>query len=848
MIQMGIQSPEILAPAGSMEVLKAAVEAGCDAVYVGGSQFGARAFAGNFDSEELVEAIAYAHQRGVCIYLTVNTLLKQKEIDRELVRYLLPFYEAGLDAVIVQELGVFKKIRNYFPELPIHVSTQAGIMSEYGASLMKKLGASRVVPARELSLHEIEKITSIAGLEVECFVHGALCYSYSGHCQLSSCVGSRSGNRGRCAQPCRLPYKILNQPNRLSQENYVLSPKDMCAISILPELIMAGIDSFKIEGRMKKAEYVSVVTSLYRKYRDIAREVLCQVMNKWKLIHVNCIKEFDADEAKAFWREVYGAYKVDDTDYMLLMQMYNRGGFTEGYYHQKNGKDMMTMNRPNHHGVYVGKVEGIGKGNISFITQKDIFSQDVLEIRVKDDRIELTSPITVQKGERITLNASQIRKIKPGQPIYRMKSPYWIAAVNQEIKEQNADILLDARLVLKPGEPLVLQLSEAWENRRYNVECKGEVVQEALKTPVSQQQVTKALCQTGGTGYIVNSLDLDMEGNCFVSMKAIKDVRREAIQLLKDNKQQQFCRDASLVKNRILAQTDKIIKDIQSSDVPQNIEYKPKYAVSVRTLEQWESIIEYDEVDAIYADAVLLRNSLFRKQFSAYHKDREVYLILPRMFRDELAKRFQKDSIIMQFAGFVVGSLDAFQFALQYADEHKKEYELVLDHSLYVFNRQAAKAYVQIIKEAPYGKLRWMNAPYEATLEEIVQSDIQPLQLQVYGCRTVMTSAQCLVQNSKGCYSKMQLNRIQDRKGKNYIVYNNCEFCNNQLIEEEPVSMHGMAKEVLRVMPASVRFDFTKEDKDQMKAVLEAFWMEYEKDVLTGSVCSNTGHYFRPVD
>ena len=252
---------EILAPAGSLDGLYASFQMGADAVYVGTSRFGARAFAKNPSVDELKEALVYAHMHDKKIYLTINTLVKERELEG-LYDFLLPFYEAGLDGVIIQDLGVLAYVRRYFPGLELHASTQMTLTGSEGVSFLKEYGVSRVVPARELSLEEIKNLKE-TGAEVEIFIHGAMCYCYSGQCLFSSILGGRSGNRGRCAQPCRLPYEING-----GKECFPLSMRDMCTIDLLPELIESGVDSFKIEGRMKKPSYVAGVTAIYRKYID----------------------------------------------------------------------------------------------------------------------------------------------------------------------------------------------------------------------------------------------------------------------------------------------------------------------------------------------------------------------------------------------------------------------------------------------------------------------------------------------------------------------------------------------------------------------------------------------------
>lgn len=296
---------ELLAPAGSYESLVAAVNAGADAVYMGGSRFGARAFADNPEEDKFIDGLHYAHLHGAKVYMTVNTLFKDRELN-ELVDFIMPYYREGVDAVLVQDVGALRVLREALPDLPIHASTQMTVANVYSAMLLKECGITRVVPARELSLAEVKRIKEEAGIEVETFVHGALCYSYSGQCLMSSLIGGRSGNRGRCAQTCRLDYHTDEWEGKL------LSLKDLCALDILPDLIDAGIDSFKIEGRMKSPRYTAGVTQVWRKYIDMYHK--------------------------------YGrkAYRVEEADREMLSDLFDRGGFTEGYYYEHNGRDMMA--------------------------------------------------------------------------------------------------------------------------------------------------------------------------------------------------------------------------------------------------------------------------------------------------------------------------------------------------------------------------------------------------------------------------------------------------------------------------------------------------------------------------
>lgn len=318
---------ELLAPAGDKECFKAALSAGADAIYVGGKKYGARAYAGNFETEDLIECLNHAHLFDKKVYLTVNTLMKQPEID-DLVEFLIPLYEEGLDGVIVQDLGALKVIREAFPDMELHASTQMTVTGPYGANFLKEYGVSRVVPARELSLDEILTIKRETGLEIETFVHGAMCYGYSGQCLFSSMLGERSGNRGRCAGPCRLPYTVKYNGKRLNHDDemYQLSLKDLCTLEVLPKLIASGIDSFKIEGRMKTPEYVSFVTGMYRKYIDL----------------------YYKDPNK---------YTVSKEDMELLKNRFSRGTIQSGYYFQHNGRNLVTLDKPGYQSFAIQETE-----------------------------------------------------------------------------------------------------------------------------------------------------------------------------------------------------------------------------------------------------------------------------------------------------------------------------------------------------------------------------------------------------------------------------------------------------------------------------------------------------------
>ena len=431
-----MQKTELLAPAGNYESMTGAFAAGADAVYLGGTRFGARAYADNFDEEQTVKAIHYAHLHGKKIYMTINTLVKEQEIAL-LGEFVQPYADAGLDGAIVQDFGVACYLREHFPKIALHASTQMAVTGVYGAQMLKQAGFTRVVPARELGLSEMTNIHQKADIEVEAFIHGAMCYSYSGMCLFSSIVGGRSGNRGRCAQPCRLAYKMDSD----QETCYPLSLKDMCTVEILPKLIDAGISSFKIEGRMKKPEYVAGVTAIYRKYID----------------------RYLADPT--------AAYHVEKKDMEMLRSLYLRTDISEGYYEQHNGRNMITISEPGYHG---SSEELLARIRAEYLnTEKKIpikllgrfkpGEPSYIELTAENVQIHVTGNI-VQYAQKRPMTAADIEK-----QLDRMgNSPFVLSEMKVELEETEQGLFIPVSelndLRRQACEELEKRLLEANEN------------------------------------------------------------------------------------------------------------------------------------------------------------------------------------------------------------------------------------------------------------------------------------------------------------------------------------------------------------------------------------------------
>lgn len=493
---------EVLAPAGSLDICKAVIRAGADAVYLGGDMFGARAYAGNLNHDELLEAIEFAHLRDARIYLTVNTLLKENEINDRLVSYIRPFYEAGLDAAIVQDFGVFNVLRHHFPEMALHASTQMTITGVEGAKILKKLGASRVVTARELTAQEIKRIHDEVDIEIESFVHGALCYCYSGQCLLSSMNGSRSGNRGRCAQSCRLAYDVIDKSKKINKDdkNYPLSPKDMCALSVLPDVLDAGVYSLKIEGRMKNVTYAAAVTETYRRYVDMY-----------------------LDNGR-------DGYSVDKKVYDDLMDIYNRGAFTSGYYKEEKGRGMMSIKRPNHMGTLALEIVNNVNGRVTFKALEEINPQDVFEV---DEDNSFSSGAAYKTGDTFVVNLPKKYPLYKGRKLYRMRNNRITTRVNDLFvaDEKRGCRPVDMALTAFVGEPVCLKVRAIG----FEAEVAGAPVEKALKSATDEVSVREKLMKLGNTAFVAGDISVCLGDDVFIPATWINDLRREAIAKLSES-------------------------------------------------------------------------------------------------------------------------------------------------------------------------------------------------------------------------------------------------------------------------------------------------------------------------
>ena len=699
---------ELLAPAGNLEILKGVIESGADAVYVGGSMFGARAYANNFTEEELLEAIDFAHLRGVKVYLTVNTLIKNSEFSK-LYDYLLPYYKRGLDAVIVQDIGVVKAIHEYFPSMEIHTSTQMTVTGADGVRFLSQFGVTRVVMAREVSLAEMKRIHEETGMELEAFVHGALCYSYSGQCLFSSILGGRSGNRGRCAQPCRLPYTVEGK-----KDEYILSLKDMCGIKALDRLRDAGVYSLKIEGRMKQLEYACGVVKYYRSYIDSMKP-------------------------------------VSDADYDRIKALGNRCGFTDRYYFDHNGSDMVTYVKPN------------------FVS-----------------------------------NAAE-------------PSP------------EKRKLSIEGELVLREGEPGSLTV------KRGDVTYKAtiEPVSAALKAPLDKKAAIDRINKTGDTDFEFSHIKAQIGENVFVPNGALNKLRRDAISGLCDKLLKKYYRNDARYADmsRLTALPEHVVKSDAAHDEAIN-DYTT--ICSCMTRAQLDTLIGYECFDVFYLDFDMYDRKTLIQQFaddvkSITKRNKKVYLMLPTIFRADssdylvsIAKELDKVS----FEGFVVKNYEELYLTENLFTGKK----VILDHNMYTFNDVSKSAFFE------HG-VSGDTVPLELNSKEIMHRNNIGSQMIVYGYYPLMTTANCVHKNTKGCDKKQKLIYLKDRYNKSFAVCNNCKECYNTIYNSLPTMLTKNIGKLKEAGIRSFRYSFTIETPKQIKAVMDDKVAEY-----------TNGHYKRGVE
>ena len=711
--------PELLSPAGDFDCLKAAVQNGADSVYFGADSFSARASASNFSLNNIAEAISYAKIRNVKTYLALNTLVKNNELD-EAINIAKIAYDAGIDAIIVQDLGLAKYLIQNFPDLPIHASTQMTIYNLEGALLAEKLGFTRAVLARELSVSEIEHICKNSNIEIEVFIHGALCMSYSGQCLLSSMIGGRSGNRGTCAQPCRLPYTLIKSDaisTATLDSGYLLSTRDVCGLDFIPRLIKAGVKSFKIEGRMKNPEYVATVTNIYRKYINLAMSTT--------------------------------PYSVDYSDRKILLQVFNRGGFSSGHFEDEYNKELVYSEKPNNMGLYLGKVQKFNpeKGHIE-LTSKEILAigdtisleketgtYTISELMLGGGNIEESSPFQPVTIGRMKGN------ISVGDKIYKMSSKELTRIALESINKENKKIKFNCGITLKLKQPITMTIAsvsedpdDVYSNIYFTITSPVTPIP-ALNAPLTKDRVIDQISKTKNTPFEFENIHIDMDDNVFLpSIGSLNELRRTAIEKIEIVTKNRFSRELHKPIPPIEFEKDEKIK-------------KSKKTVSV-LFNNFNRYIDYsvlEKVDKAYVPYKYFLDENCYESIKTLSKKYNTYIYMPTISKDFIKYNF--DKILETFPkvkGFVLSNISH----LQLLEKYSEKYEFIANYTLNIFNDLTLK------ELSNFGVSSYTISPElsKDTLNSL--SNKYDTEMIVYGNIPVMNLNYCLLGKSNKCYFK----------------------------------------------------------------------------------------------
>ena len=767
-----MKKAELLAPVGKMENAIAAIENGADALFVGGKGFNARQAAENFTEGELEEIVKYATLRGVRVYVTVNILIKPQEIE-SLYHYLKYLEEIGVHAIIIQDLGIARIARKYFPKLRLHASTQMSAHSAQDVMFLKELGFKRVVLAREMQLKEIEEIIQLCDIEIETFVHGALCYSYSGQCLMSSLIGGRSGNRGRCAQTCRMRYSLKEDGKVLAKESYLLSLKDICSIEFIPELLAAGIHSFKVEGRMKSPEYVASVISTYRKYIDMAEN----------------------DEP----------YNVLEEDLNVLKGIFNRGGFSKGYYYEKGSKKMLTPISPRHMGIKVGEViRFIAKtGTATIKLTHDLKPGDGLEIiRIGKESVGTGITKACHAGTQITCTFDKYVEI--GSEVYLTKNHQLLKQMRQTYLKPVRKLPIQMKVVGKLHEPIEITLTCQGKT----VTIQGEVLEEATGNPVTLEQARKQLAKLGSTSFVARDIEMTWPDHAYIGVSKLNEIRREAALNLEE------------------ALLEKIVDKMPAQYPKVTLERADQlgWAAYVTTMEQLEVVLNYPEIKTVYwewgynneiAEEALDKSIMHGKAF---------YLALPHIMKESMYKVYQENLLKWKetaLAGFLVRNMGEYDFLRSC---HKN---IVIDYNMNITNNETLALWQEKGAER-------VTVSVELSSQELALLEGNKEKI-VYGYLPVMTSSQCVLRGTASCQKGIKEKHyfeLEDRKEIAWRIHTDCKACMMQIMSYEPLALR---KSEMLANGYTLRLQFTSETASQTEEVIKSYLRHTENRALKGT-------------
>lgn len=729
---------ELLSPVGDFECLKSAVQNGADSVYFGGNLFNARASATNFDRENLKKAIMYAKLRNVKINFTLNTLLKDSELQDaiDLASYV---YSLGCDAIIVQDLGLAKFLINNFPNMDVHASTQITAHNLEGVIALQKIGFKRVVLSRELSIGEIEYISNHSDVEIETFVHGALCISYSGQCLFSSLVGGRSGNRGRCAQACRLPYELIKKDSSSNSytldKGYLLSPRDLCGLKYIPDLIKSGVKCFKIEGRMKPPSYVGTVTRIYRKYIDLALSS--------------------------------NPYVIDDNDVKDLLQVFNRGGFSTGNLDNEPNTSYVYKEKPNNMGLYCGNISNYNssKGLITFKTQEPLavgdnvstqnesYKYTISELMINENNVKnVTASSTVTIG-RLKGN------IHIGDKIYKLSSYSKNVQSSEYSNKENIKIPLSAVMNVIKGKKLSLEVTslDSEHGNYFSMSSYKEfdlIPIDAISNPITDLRIKEQLNKTTDTQFEFKYIKVNIEDNTYIpKISSINQLRRDCLSDLENQAISRFERKFN------------DLKTVQYSDKVVSKNDTRKYVLLLNELNLDYDYSKLSYVDKLYIPIKYFLDKKYISVLKSLAMKFNVYIYLPTIIKDNYRNIIfnNLDNFINDYniKGVIVSNISGTEFLDKYYDS----LEICANYTFNVFNLHTIKELSDLgIKE-----ITLSPELDKTTLQNLSTSSCIPTELMVYGRVPLMNAGYCLIGCSNRCYPTCNMECNSSSNSKFYL-------------------------------------------------------------------------------
>lgn len=736
-----MNSPELLSPVGDFECLKSAVQNGANSIYLGASSFNARARATNFGNEELLEAIKYAKLRNVSVHLTLNTLIKNDEFENA-VNLAIEAYNLGVDAIIVQDLGLASYLLENYPGIPLHASTQMTVHNLDGVRQLENLGFSRVVLSRELSINEIEYIRKNTKTELEVFIHGALCISYSGQCLLSSMIGGRSGNRGLCAQPCRLPYELVENNTRTIDKGYLMSPRDNCALEFLPKLIKLGVNSFKIEGRMKTPYYVGCVTRIYRKYIDLVLE------------NIN----LDNDQLKNMIRNELSKTNPNTglTDKEELTQVFNRGCFSTGHFKPSPNKELIFKDKPNNMGFYLGTVSHINenKGHLKLKLENTLSVGDKVSINnesytVSELMIDNKNYETLEKGNFVKIGRMK-GKISVGSKVYRIETAKLNKFISPTFKEDKnfKKVNLNGEIIIKKDSPISLKVwsDEGFYNGLAFSVTSNILPEQALNKPITKEKILEQLSKTGSTEFEFKNINIILDDGLFIpKISMLNDLRRQTLAGLENLVIKEHTHSINKAQINI---EDKINTSSISYNTNKNI------SLLLNTIDKNSDYSKLQNINRLY---VPLKYFITQKQFNQIKElcnCFSVFVYMPHVLKDTFKIDFEKIINNFNIKGFVVSHIS------QIETLKKFNLELIGNFNLNIYNN---------ISIEKLHNLNLSTITVSPELDKFDTTNVQNLssletEIIVYGKLPVMTNNYCYLGKSNKCYKECDKKCINNQK------------------------------------------------------------------------------------